>query len=134
VLRNDIPADLRPVLIERVRQLNAQGMYDTEIGENLGYSVWTIRRLRVQGDIPRLVSSSSNTNRRKAPTVDATCPTCGQSIDVRRGVVLPHNAFLGATGPGTIHGHTVQIAEPCPGVGQPHAAAALEAAGELVAT
>lgn len=113
-----IPKELRPQVIERIRQLNAQRLFDTEIGAQLGYSPETIRSLRNSADIPAV----SGMRNRPGPAAHFTieCPTCGLLIGVERGVLEPHRGFFGRVGPGAVNGMPTRVVDECPSGFQPY--------------
>lgn len=109
-----IPADLRPAVIERIRELNALGHSDRQIGGLLGYAGETIRNLRIKSGIEGIRRADSNKGR---GATDAECPVCGLLVDVISGIVAHHRGFLGRVGPGSINRTPVHIAENCPASG-----------------
>lgn len=98
-MTNPIPAELRPVLIERVRQLNAEGRFDPEIGRVLGYSSKTIMGLRREGGIGPV-------NRATRPELwnkdSVACPACRLVVDVRRNIIDRHNLLTGRECPASL--------------------------------
>lgn len=104
-----IPADLRPVLIERIRELNAQGQSDSRIGMQLGYASETIRNLRHKAGIDPIPAGTGNKGR---PATEQPCPTCTQPVEVIAGMIADHKALLGRRRSNGVH-----IADPCPASG-----------------
>lgn len=116
---NYIPAELRPVLIERVRQLNADSLFDTEIGRQLGYASDTIRNLRHEADIPAVDRA---TRPEKFGPTEGDCPVCTLPVQIARsGNVKEHKAFFGRLTRGAVNGTVVQAAERCPASDRPYA-------------
>lgn len=94
-----IPDDLRPLVIERVRQLNAEGRFDPEIARTLGYSSKTIQGLRRAGGIGAVARADRPELWNKNVM---TCPACRVLVDVSRNIITAHKLLNSAACPASL--------------------------------
>lgn len=68
-------------LLAKIRELNAEGLYDPEIGQIVGLPKDKIGALRRQAGIPAVPPPVSTRIRKNGPTW-APCPSCGLAVDI----------------------------------------------------